>query len=152
MPDEHEHLFGRDEALEVVPWLVGLERLYLGRRALPDDAGGHGEQVLHEARLAGELHVHRAVSQTRRPAGELILGVLLHGTHGILQRHELDVGVHGLAGDPLHDDVDGFFRVVQDLGVAAEKCNHLGTLGVKWDLQQSVKMSHQMKSKHFLSP
>lgn len=112
---EHDHLLGRDEALEAGPWLIGLQRLNLGGDAFPDDTSCNGEQVLHQVGLTRELQVYGTVSQARRAAGKLVLSMLLNSTHGILESHKLDVGVHGLAGDLFHDDVNGLLGVIQDL-------------------------------------
>jgi hypothetical protein len=40
--------------------------------------------------------------------------VPLNGLHGVLERAELNVGVHGLASHALHDNVHRLVRVVED--------------------------------------
>ena len=66
MLDKHDHLFLRDEALEVVPRLFGGVGLELGRGPVPKDAHSEREEVLHEMSLARKLHINITLAQTGR--------------------------------------------------------------------------------------
>lgn len=132
--DQANHLLVSDEALEAVP---GLSRVVLkddGASALPADAVGMGEQVLHQGGLARQLELDRAIAQAVLATARDDSVVLLDSLDGILHAHELDVAVIGLAGDAFHDDVNGFLAVVQDARVAAEESDDFGTAGREGDL------------------
>lgn len=133
--DEHRHLLLRNEAFEVFPRGFVAVRLEVRCGAIPLNADGDGEQVLHEARLARDLDIDGTVAKAAElPAGDALM-VSLNSLHGLFERDELDVGVHGLAGDAIHDDVNRLVRVVQDASVSAEERNHLGALGTEGDLE-----------------
>lgn len=132
------HLLLRYESLEAVPrlrWVI-LENNRHG--TLPADALCKREEVLHEGRLAGKLHLDRAVSKTAEAALRHGLLVLLDRIDCGLHAHELNVRIIRLASNSLHDDVYGFLVVVQHLGVAAEKSEDLCTLGTEGNLLDSV--------------
>lgn len=128
MLDKHDHFLLRDEALEVLPRLPDIVGLELGVCSIPKDTSSERIEVLHELALAGQFNLHRTVTETTRAAPGEIRAVALNSTHGIVQSDELDVGVHGLAGDAVHDDVDRLVSVVQNLGVATKESDDLCTL------------------------
>lgn len=105
---------------------------------LPADALGEREEVLHEGRLAGKLHLDWAVAEAAEAAVGHGLLVLLDRVDGGLHAHKLDVRIIRLASNALHNDVHGFLVVVQDLGVAAEESEDLRTLGTEGNLLSSV--------------
>lgn len=132
------HLLIRDESLEAVPRLRRVVLKDDRHGSLPADALGKREEVLHEGRLAGKLHLDGTVAEAAKAAVGHGLLVLLDRVDCGLHAHKLDVRIIRLASNALHNDVDGFLVVVQDLGVAAEESEDLCTLGTEGNLLISV--------------
>lgn len=125
----------------------------MGGRAIPDQAAGEREQVLHQARLAGQLDFDGAVTKTAHAARLEVVVVLVHGLHRLFEVDEFDVGIHSLGRDPLHDDVHRLIAVIQNLGVASHESNHLRALRRKWNLycvSQAARTRNQVYSTHIL--
>lgn len=131
MLDKHDHLFGRDESLEALPWLTGIVGYHLRVGFIPENTTGDGEQVFHETSLAGKLDLDRSIAKTIDSASLDVLDVSLGRLRSFIEILKLDIGIHGFAGGPLHDDVDRLFSVVKDLGIATEKRDDFSALSSK---------------------
>jgi hypothetical protein len=134
MLHKHGHFFFRDESLEVLPGLIRLLGLELGPGAIPKDANSEREQILHQAALIGEFNIHRAITEAANAAIHDVQVMPLDRFHGIFKGAKFDIGIHGLASDPLHDDVHRFVTVIENLGVAPKEGNDFRALGIKRDL------------------
>lgn len=132
------HLLVRDESLEAVPRLQRVVLEDHGHGSLPADTLSKREEVFHEGRLAGELDLDWAVAQAAEAAVRHGLLMLLDRVDCGLHAHKLDVRIIRLASNALHNDVDGFLVVVQDLGVAAKEGEDLCSLSTKRDLLNPV--------------
>lgn len=134
MLHKHGHFFFGDESLEVLPGLIRLLGLELGPGAIPKDANSERKQILHQAALVGEFNIHGTITEAANAATHGVHVVPLDRFHGIFKGAELDIGIHGLASDPLHDDVHRLITVIENLGVAPKEGNDFRALGIKRDL------------------
>ena len=138
MLDKHNHLLLRDETLEILPRLCLLEGFELWSGAVPEDSNSYWKKVSHEMTLAGKLNFHGPVTEATRPSITYVDMVSFHSPHGVLKSAKLDIGIHGLAGHSLHDDVDRFISIVEDTRVAPKERHDLCTLGSKRNLHSSL--------------
>ena len=136
MLDEHGHFLLRNKTLEVLPWLIGVHGLELGGHTIPFDTTSDGEQVRHQSSLAGNLNLDRAVAETANAAIGQVEAVTLNSPHGIVEGLKLDKGIHRLACDPLHDNVNGLFLIAKNLSRTAKKSDNFRALGREWDLKK----------------
>ena len=134
MLHEHDHLLGRNEALEILPRLTSIEGHKLRLGTIPEDPTGKGKQVLFETSLARYLNLDRTITKAIDTTSNSVLVVPLGGLHGLIERLKLNISVHRLASGTIHYDVDWLISVVEDLGVAAKEGNDLGAFGGKRDL------------------
>lgn len=141
MLDKHNHLFLRDEALEVGPGLFLIDGLELGCGSILEDANRQRKQVSHQMALAGQLDLYGAITEATRSSLTHVHVVPLHGPHGIFKSAKLDIGVHSLASHPFHDDMNRLVSVIEDTRVAPQESDYFSSLRGEGNLYTSLLIS-----------
>lgn len=145
MLDKHRHFFLRDEPLEILPWLTLVDRLELGHSSIPENTNRNGKKILHQTGLTRKFNLDGSVTEAAQAAAADVYVMFLHGAHGVLERLELNIRIHRLACDSLHDDVDGLIHIVEDLGVSSQEGDDLGSFGGEWNLKNMLVVTKLRK-------
>lgn len=148
MLDKKRHLLLSNKALESLPWLAGHGFLDDGLGVVPPDTSSKREQVLHESGLARKENFDRTLAKAGGAALLNVVAMTLNGAHCVLGGDELHVTILSLGGNTLHDDVNGLLVVVQNLGVAAQESDDLGTASTKRNLKRCWLMGNFQVAKY----
>jgi hypothetical protein len=94
----------------------------------PLDILGLGEEILHQALLARQLDLNVALAKATTTSARAIHFEAVDCVDCLIEVHELNVCVEGLACHTLHDDVHGFvFDVADNASITAKESENLGT-------------------------
>lgn len=132
--DKHVHLFLADEAAEELPGSIGRRLEQARTRPIPADAARQREELAQQVRLARQRDRDRTVTKPSWTRLGNVGPVTLDGAHGVVERHELNIGIVSLGRHAVHDYVDGLIHVVENARVAPEQRDDLGAAGRERDL------------------
>lgn len=112
---KHHHFLFCEETLEVLPRVRGVR---YGVRVSADPfhaVSGGGEQGKHQACLRRQLDIDDTITETSNSAVLRALLESLDELNSRVEARKLAVRILSLAGDSVHDDMDGLMAVVEDL-------------------------------------
>lgn len=137
MLDQHNQLLLANESLETgVVWIIHISRLDDGSRSGPGDILCLWEQILHELLLARQLNLNMALSKATSTTSSSVCLEAVDSIDGLIEVDKLNIAVKSLAGDSLHDDVNGLeVLFADDTGIATKESKNFRTVDRVWNLQ-----------------
>lgn len=136
---KHNKFFSDDETLEAA--IVRVVRIMLcddWHCSLPLDIFCLWKKVLHQLLVTNNFQVYMTLSKSATTSTSAIELIARNAVDSFVGTDKFNECIHGLACNSLHNDMDGFVRILEDTRVATDEGdNFLSGHGVR-NLTKSV--------------
>ena len=134
---QHHQLLLADETLETrVVWISVVSGLYNRLGSVPSDILCLREQILHELILARQLNLDMALTKTATTTSITVRLKAVDSIDSLIEGDKFNIAIKGLAGNALHDNVDGLIiQLTDDSSITAKEGKNLWAVNGIRDLQ-----------------